>query len=90
VIKLRGLPILILTFFLPQAQGALVSSLPAGTVDAMPTVNYFGLGPQTFSNIVWTSTLENDVFGYSGSDAFGSNGTWTGSQETWQPRTAAL
>lgn len=64
------------------AHAALVTSITGGTVVPMPTVNYFGSGPQVFGpNITWTSTNSTiqggSVFGYDSSYGFGSNGSWS-------------
>ena len=62
-----------------------VTSLPGGTVYAMPAVNYFGPGPQSFGpGIVWTSTNATNnggsVFGFTTLYSFGMplNGDWDG------------
>lgn len=65
------------------ATATVVTSLPGGTLQAMPTINYFGPGPQSFgSGITWSSTNAiyqgGSVFGYTGGYGFGSNGYVSG------------
>ena len=65
---------------------SVVTSLPGGTVYAMPAVNDTGPGPETFGpGIVWSSTNANlhlntgSVFGYTIGYGFGGstgNGKW--------------
>jgi hypothetical protein len=67
-----------------SAQAALVTSLPGGTVFPMPSIGYFGPGPQNFGpGITWSSTNSSNqggsVFGYTGGYGFGGNGFWDGS-----------
>ena len=60
-----------------QASAALVTSLPGGTILAMPVVNYQGTGPQTLApGVTWSSTHSNSVFGYVGNYALDGNGNW--------------
>ncbi len=60
----------------PQASAALVTSLPGGTVLAMPVLNYQGAGPQTLApGVTWSST-RNSVFGYTNGYALDVNGDW--------------
>jgi hypothetical protein len=74
------------TLVLVAAAGAsLVTSLPGGTVIALPAVDYFGGGPITFGpGITWTSTncaacnQGGSVFGYTVGYSFLGNGQWTG------------
>lgn len=65
--------------------GATVSVGPATPVAnaiQIPTVNYFGSGPQTYSNYTWSSTNATyqggSVFGYTGTYGFLGNGSWDG------------
>ncbi len=65
------------------AGATVVTSIPGGTVEAMPNVNYIGPGPQTFgSGITWSSTNASNqggsVFGYTGQYGFSGNGYWDG------------
>ncbi|PYU23793.1 MAG: PEP-CTERM sorting domain-containing protein [Acidobacteria bacterium] len=56
------------------------TSLPGGTLEAMPAVDLFGAGPQTFgSGITWFSSNSWSVFGYPYGYGFASNGFWDGS-----------
>ena len=72
-----------------QAGASVVTSIPGGTVIAMPSVDYFGPGPQTFGAgsfaVTWTSTNAFNgggaAFGYAGTYgpySFVNNGQWTG------------
>ena len=73
-----------------HAGASVVTNLPGGTVFAMPGVDYYGPGPQTFGSgsfvITWSSTNAYNgaggaTFGNTGlygSYLFGSNGQWTG------------
>jgi PEP-CTERM motif len=68
-----------------QANAAVVTSLPSGTIIPMPANNYFGAGPQVFDGgqITWSSTNATNqggsIFGYTGDYGFGDNGSWDGS-----------
>ena len=66
--------------FTAGASAAVVSSLD-GVAVVLPTLNFsdsFGAGPHTVtSNITWTSTETNSVYGYSGAYGLGSNGSWS-------------
>ena len=65
-----------------QAGATIVLSYAGGTAQAMPTLNYFGPGPQTFGSptITWSSTNAStqggSVFGYTGGYGFLANGFW--------------
>jgi hypothetical protein len=77
----RVLVLLPLATFLASA--SVVTSIPGGTVVPMPSVNYFGPGPQSFGpGITWSSTNASNqggsVFGYTGGYGFGGNGFWDG------------
>jgi hypothetical protein len=73
-----------------QAGATVVTSIPGGTVYTLPTVNYFGGGPQTVaSGITWSSTNAFNeggaVFGFLpqlpcpvNCYGFAANGFWTG------------
>ncbi len=67
-----------------SASAALITALPGdSTAVAMPSVNYFGTGPQTVApGITWSSTNSGrqggSVFGYTSSYGFGGNGFWNG------------
>ena len=66
------------------AEATLVTSLPAGSVVAIPGVNHFGPGPEVFGpGITWTSTNAanqgGSTFGYTGGYGFLNNGFWDGS-----------
>jgi PEP-CTERM motif-containing protein len=70
--------------FAVPASATLITSLPGGTVEAMPGINYFGAEPQTFGpGITWSSTNASNqggsVFGYTGGYGFLGNGFWDGS-----------
>ena len=83
-------PITVLVIMMVIQTGAtVVTSIPGGTVIAMPAIDYFGSGPATFGAGsfagTWTSTNSfnngGSVFGYSGTFGpyvFGGNGQWTG------------
>jgi len=60
------------------ASAAFVTSLSTPTAIVMPSVNYFGSGPQAFGPMTWTSDYGRSVFGYTGGYGFGSNGFWSG------------
>jgi hypothetical protein len=63
----------------PGGASLVDTSLPSGTVIAMPSVNYFGQGPQTVvPGITWSSTSSSSTFGFTGSYGFGENGPWDG------------
>jgi hypothetical protein len=63
-----------------NADAAVITSLPGGTLAPMPIVNDFGTGPNTFGSptITWSATASNAVFGFNGGNAFGANGSWSG------------
>jgi hypothetical protein len=61
----------------------LVTSIPGGTVLALPGINYFGPGPITVApGVVWSSTNASNqggsVYGYTGTYGYGGNGYWSG------------
>jgi len=75
---LAGLPLLF-----ASAKANVITSDPGWTVYPMPTLDYFGAGPQTFGSpvtVTWSSTnSSNDggsVFGYDMGYSFGANGNW--------------
>lgn len=62
---------------------SVVTSLPDGTVVAIPAVNYFGGGPQSVGpGITWSSDNTSDqggsVFGYTDNYGYNDNGYWYG------------
>jgi hypothetical protein len=60
-----------------SAYASLVTSLPDGSVIAMPHVHYYGAGPQTVATgITWQSTSGYSVFGYDSFYGFVDNGDW--------------
>ena len=66
-----------------KASASVITSLPGGTVVAMPALNYIGGDPQVFGpGITWTTTNSvtqgGSVFGYTGPYDFASNGNWNG------------
>lgn len=65
-----------------QAAASVVFSLSPGGFIQMPSINYFGPGPQAFSDYTWTSTnatfQAGSVFGYTGGYGYLSNGFWDG------------
>jgi len=66
-----------------QAAATLITSLPEGSVITMPSVNYFGQGPESMApGVTWSSNNANpnslSVFGYSGTYGFEPNGIWDG------------
>jgi PEP-CTERM motif-containing protein len=72
-----------MVMLLATAGATVVTSIPGGTVAAMPVLNYFGPGPQTFGpGITWSSTNAThqggSVFGYTGGYGFVGNGFWDG------------
>ena len=76
---------LILLLAVTGVSASVVNSIPGGTVVPMPTVNYFGGGPQVFGpGIEWSSTNAANIcgfpaaFGFVGLADFGTNGQWTG------------
>lgn len=82
--KKRFAPLLAAVSLLIIPAGAgVVTSLPGGSIVAMPTLNAFGCAPQVFSGITWSSTnctnQGGSVFGYTGGYGFGGNGSWDGS-----------
>jgi len=75
---------LILLLAVTGVSASVVNSIPGGTVVPMPTVNYFGGGPQVFGpGIEWSSTNAANIcgfpaaFGFVGLADFGTNGQWT-------------
>ncbi len=72
------LTVLVLLLALPA--GATVLTGVPGSNLGMPTVNYFGPGPQTYGNYTWSSTNAShqggSVFGYNQGYNFLSNGYW--------------
>jgi PEP-CTERM motif-containing protein len=74
---------LLFSIAITSASAGVVTSIPGGTVVAMPAVNYSGGGPQVFGpGITWTSTNtgngSDSVFGFTSDYGFGLNGDWTG------------
>ena len=74
---------LLLLLMVTQAGASVVTSIPGGTVIAMPAINYSGGGPQTFGpGVTWSSTNvgrgSDSKFGFTGTSFFGFNGQWTG------------
>jgi hypothetical protein len=74
---------LALLVMVAQAGATVVTSIPGGTVYTMPTLEYFGPGPQTVSvspSIIWSSTNAStqggSVFGYTNGYGFQANGFW--------------
>ncbi|MBI3228940.1 MAG: PEP-CTERM sorting domain-containing protein, partial [Burkholderiales bacterium] len=62
-----------------SAFAAEVTSLNDGELLAMPTLNYFGSGPQALgSNATWTANSSSSVFGYANGYGFAANGFWSG------------
>ncbi|HEY6342987.1 MAG TPA: PEP-CTERM sorting domain-containing protein [Bryobacteraceae bacterium] len=64
-----------------SAYADVVNSIPGGTVENMPILNYFGPGPQTVvPGITWTSTNASNqggsVFGFTDGYGFVGNGSW--------------
>jgi hypothetical protein len=53
-----------------------VTSIPGGSVIALPSVDYVGAGPQSFTGGTWSSTYGVSVFGWNGGYTFGTNGNW--------------
>src|ERR1019366_890321 len=75
--------LLVVSMFLLVVQaGATVIVGQVGSNLPMPTVNYFGAGPQTFGNYTWSSTNAStqggSVYGYTGGYGFIANGFWDG------------
>jgi hypothetical protein len=66
--------------FASNGLASVITSLPSGSVIAMPIVNDFGTGPHTFGSptITWSSTDPEAVFGYNGGYGFNANGSWSG------------
>jgi PEP-CTERM motif len=65
------------------AAATVVTSLPGGTLQSMPVLEYFGAGPQVFGNgITWSSTNASNqggsVFGYTQGYGFDANGSVSG------------
>jgi PEP-CTERM motif len=84
---------IVVILMVSQAGASVVTSLPTGTVIPMPSVDYFGNGPQTFGvggfGVTWSSSNAfnngGSVFGYDGlygAYGFGTNGQWTGALGT--------
>ena len=75
--------LLVVSMFLLAVQaGATVVIGQVGSNLPMPTVNYFGSGPQTFGNYTWSSTNAStqggSVYGYTGGYGYLANGFWDG------------
>ena len=61
------------------AAAVVITSLPGGTVLAMPQVNVSGFGPQTLApGVTWSSTNITSVFGFILNYALTTNGNWNG------------
>lgn len=63
------------------SQASVITSIPGGTVQNQPAVNYFGSGPQVFGStptITWSSDSNFSVFGYTSGYGLAGNGVWTG------------
>jgi len=68
---------------LPAGANVLIGpATPQADAIQIPTLNYFGPGPQAYSNYTWTSTnatyQDGSVFGYTGGYGFAGNGSWDG------------
>lgn len=75
--------LLVVSMFLLAVQaGATVVIGQVGSNLPMPTVNYFGSGPQTHGNYTWSSTnastQDGSVYGYTGGYGYLANGFWNG------------
>lgn len=69
--------ICVVLFALPVG-GAVITSLPSSAYIQMPSINYFGSGPQSFNGVQWSSTNGSAVYGYTSGYGFGGNGSWDG------------
>lgn len=79
IAKIFSFGMLISCLSATAVNAALVTSITGGSVFAMPELNYFGSGPQSFgSGTTWSSTDSFSVFGYTGGYGFADNGYWTG------------
>jgi hypothetical protein len=74
--------LVVAVFLLVVQAGATVIIGQVGSNLPMPTVNYFGAGPQTFGNYTWSSTNAStqggSVYGYTGGYGYLANGSWDG------------
>ena len=75
--------LLVVSMFLLAVQaGATVVIGQVGSNLPMPTINYFGAGPQTYGNYTWSSTNAStqggSVYGYTGGYGYLANGSWDG------------
>lgn len=60
-----------------MSNSTVVNSLPGGTINSMPNIDYFGTGPKNFGEgITWYSEYDQSVFGYDNGYGFNSNGYW--------------
>jgi PEP-CTERM motif len=72
-------------FLLAVQAGATVVIGQVGSNLPMPSINYFGGGPQTYGNYTWSSTNDGilccqggSVYGYTGGYGYLANGIWDG------------
>ena len=74
--------LVVAVFLLVVQAGATVIIGQVGSNLPMPSVNYFGAGPQTFGNYTWNSTNASNqggsVYGYTGLYGYVGNGYWDG------------
>lgn len=75
--------VLVVSMFLLAVQaGATVVIGQVGSNLPMPSINYFGAGPQTYGNYTWSSTNASNqggsVYGYTGGYGYLANGFWDG------------
>jgi hypothetical protein len=58
------------------ANASEVTSIPGGSVIAMPGTYTIGAGPVSFSGVTWSSDYGVSALAWSGGYTFGTNGTW--------------
>lgn len=82
---IRVLAVAAICFASAWAEAGLVTSLPGGTAQTMPAIDYQGSGPKTFGSgvtITWSSTNASNnggaVFGNTSLYGFLGNGYWDG------------
>jgi hypothetical protein len=79
--KLYALLVVSMFLLVVQAEATVIVG-QVGSNLPMPSVNYFGPGPETYGNYTWTSTNASNqggsVYGYTGGYGYFGNGVWDG------------